>query len=244
MYMEAEKNIQVFQQSDELSFAAVSLIISLAKESVALRGRFVLALSGGKSPNTLYAQLADLPYSQQMPWAQTFVFWGDERCVPFDDPGNNSFNARSALLNKVSIPESNIYPVPVNLTPSEAASKYEQDLFTFFEDTPRFDLVLLGLGENGHTASLFPNTPVLNEQVPGIREVYDAEGKSARVTMTAPLINLARHILFIVTGQNKSSILQTMLTTSYSPEKYPFQLIKPSDGELQWFVDKEAWGEQ
>jgi 6-phosphogluconolactonase len=241
--MKAEKNIQVFQQLDELNTAAASLILRVAKESVALRGKFVIALSGGKSPNTLFAKLAGFPYAQQMPWAQTFVFWGDERCVPFDDPGNNSFHARCTLLNKVPVPASHIYPIPVNLSPSEAASKYEQELFSFFKDTPRFDFSLLGLGENGHTASLFPNTPVLNEQIPGIREVYDTDGELFRITMTAPLINLARHILFVVTGQNKAPILRTVLTTSFCPEKYPSQLINPTDGELYWFVDKEAWGD-
>ena len=240
--MNATKNIQIFQRLEDLNAAAAAFIVKLAKEAVATRGKFVISLSGGQSPNEIYAMLASLPFSEQMPWHRTHIFWGDERFVPFDDERNNAFNAKSIMLSKISIPASNIYPIPVNLNPVEAARKYEQELITFFGEAPSFDLIMLGLGENGHTASLFPNSPVLNEKLPGIREVWIAEENMMRITMTAPLINLARNILFIVTGENKAAILKTVLTSPFCPEKYPAQLIKPIDGELVWFVDKGAAG--
>ena len=233
--------LEVFNTADELSKDAAKLIITIANKAIAIRGKFTISLSGGKTPAKLYSFLAESPFCEQVQWKNTFVFWADERCVPLDDERNNAHQAKLILLDKIDIPWDNIYSIPVNLTPVEAASNYEKKLNGFFgTESPRFDLMLLGLGENGHTASLFPGTNVIDEKLKGLREVYSKEEKMFRVTMTAPLINLARHILFLVTGEKKAEILKKVLSSSYQPENYPAQLIKPVDGELLWFVDQAA----
>ena len=237
-------DLQVFPTSYELNSAAVAFIIEAANEAIGVRGHFSIALSGGHTPEQLYALLAEAPYCDQMPWEKTFVFWGDERCVPIDDKRNNAYMAKLALLDKVNIPIENIHPIPINLTPADAAKKYEEELNIFFKDEPKhFDLILLGLGTNGHTASLFPGTPVVNEQTVGIREVYLPDDKMYRITMTAPLINLACNILFLVTGTEKTAILKAVLTGHYTPTLYPAQLIQPPEGILHWFADREAGGD-
>lgn len=243
-------NVEIFQTTAALNRAAAEFIISKASEAIAARGRFSISLSGGQTPQNLYSLLAEPFYCEQIQWKKTFIFWGDERCVPLDDERNNAYQARSILLDKVDLPLSNIHFMPVNLSPEEAARTYEQELKDFFGDEPiRFDIMLLGLGENGHTASLFPHTKVIDEQAEGVRELYvEEENMSARpghsdgfrVTMTAPLINRSHHILFLVTGEKKAGILKKILTASYQPEHFPAQLIKPDDGTLNWFVDHKA----
>ena len=233
--------LKIFQTADELNKAAVEFIIAAAKKAIAMRGKFIISLSGGQTPQKLYSLLSESPYREQVQWEKTFVFWDDERCVPLDDERNNAHCAKFTLLDKIDIPESNIYAIPVNLSPGEAAVKYEKELKYFFgKEALRFDLILLGLGANGHTASLFPKTKVIDEQMEGIRAVYVEEEKMFRVTMTAPLINQARIILFLVTGENKAEILKKVFTVSYRPDQIPAQLIKPGDGELYWFVDGAA----
>lgn len=238
---EQKYKLDVFKTTDALNRAAAEFIIAAANKAVDANGRFIIALSGGKTPGNLYALLAQPFYSDRMPWKNTFVFWGDERCVPLNDERNNAYQATVSLLGKVDIPGANIHIIPVNLSPAEAAMKYEQGLDDFFGEEPKcFDCILLGLGENGHTASLFPGTKVLNDVTEGIREVYIKEDNMFRVTMTAPLINHAHHILFLVTGQAKAAILEKVLTGPYQPEIFPAQLIKPVAGELYWFVDHAA----
>ena len=176
-----------------------------------------------------------------MPWKNTFVFWGDERCVPLTDERNNAYHAKILLLDKSDIPSENIFIIPVNLPPAEAASQYENELKDFFKnEVIEFDLILLGLGENGHTASLFPHTDILNEKLAGVRDVYVAEEKAFRVSMTAAMINNAHKILFLVTEEKKAAVLKIVLTGDYQPEVYPAQLINPEKGELYWFTDREA----
>lgn len=205
------------------------------------RGRFVLCLSGGNTPKGLYTLLSMKPYCDLVPWKYTFVFWGDERCVPPDDERNNAYMATSVFLSKIDLPSSNIFPIPVNLPPADAAKKYEETLKAFFrKEAPCFDLILLGLGENGHTASLFPGTSVLREKSHWVKEVFVEELQIYRITMTALLINKARQILFLVKGKEKSAILETILTVSLQPKKYPVQLIRPDQGEVSWYVDAKA----
>jgi 6-phosphogluconolactonase len=241
MIKDQKYRLEIFKSTDALNIAAVEFIIKTANKAVAEKGRFIISLSGGETPKKIFTLLAQPFFSERMPWKQTFIFWGDERCVPLDDERNNAHQATLALLDKIDIPVSNIYIIPVNLTPGEAATKYEQDLNIFFGEEPRrFDLILLGLGENGHTASLFPGTEVINETQEGVRAIYVEADNMFRVTMTAPLINQAHQVLFLVTGKTKAGILKKVLTTSYQPGIYPAQLIKPIDGELYWFVDAYA----
>jgi 6-phosphogluconolactonase len=236
-----KKDLRIFPTSDEVSAAAADYIIDIAKESITARGRFVISLSGGRTPEKLYSLLAKSPLREKIEWLKTFIFWTDERYVGFDDEQNNAHHIKLILLNKIDIPASNIHVINVNLQPDEAAMEYEKDIKYFFKNGPlRFDLILLGLGENGHTASLFPGTSVLNDQTKGIRSVYVEEDKRYRITMTAPLINQASHILFLVTGMSKNEMLRNTLTESFQPIKFPAQLIKPANGELLWFSDRKA----
>src|SRR6185312_10398284 len=205
--------MKAYQDINELSVAVANYITVISNEAIRVSGRFVIALSGGNTPEKLYSILAQSPFREQIHWEKTFVFWGDERCVPLDDTRNNAYRAKLTLLSKVPIPPANIYRIPVNLSPAKAAIVYQREMNDFFGKSPtRFDLMLLGLGENGHTASLFPGTNVLKEEEKGIRDVYVAEEKMHRITMTAPLINLAYHILFLVSGENKAEVLTKILS--------------------------------
>jgi len=234
-------NLKVFSSVDLLNTAAAEFIITTARKAITEKGKFAISLSGGHTPEKLYLLLSQSPFREQIQWEKTFVFWGDERCVPLNDEQNNAHRAKTLLLDKVSIPLTNIYAIPVNLPPTEAARTYEKELKNFFGSKPiQFDLILLGLGENGHTASLFPGTKVLEENKERIREVFVEEEKIFRITMTAPLINQAHCILYMVTGEKKAKVLKTILKEHYLPEKYPAQLIKPLNGELFWYVDKAA----
>ncbi len=239
--MEIKKNIQTFQNAEALFKAAAEFIIDAANRSVEAKGKFTIALSGGHTPEQLYSLLAEKPFSEQMPWKNTFVFWGDERCVPLNDERNNAHMAISLLLAKVDIPSSNIHRIHSALTPAAAAIEYEKEIHHFFKDNPpAIDLILLGLGEDGHTASLLPNTEVLHETMHLVKEVLSAEQNIFRVTMTVPMINQAKNILFLITGKQKAGILKDVLNLSGSRIHYPAQLISPADGDLYWFADKDA----
>ena len=250
MISSSKYDIEIFKTEDLLNKAAAKFIIDIALDSIAARGLFVISLSGGETPKKLYALLSQPPFRHQLPWKKTYVFWGDERCVPLDDKRNNAYQAKTILLDKTNIPISNIFQIPVNLPPEEAALKYEKEIMDFFgNEPPRFDLMLLGLGENGHTASLFPGTKVLEETAMGVREVdmdetpkgsSSGQKKQFRITMTAPLINESHNILFLVTGGDKAEILENVLNGMYQPDKYPAQLIHARDGAMYWFIDWAA----
>jgi len=239
--MMLQNNIKIFPTPSELTEGAAHFIVALAQKIVAEKGRFTISLSGGHTPEQLYALLADEPYVGQMPWSDTYVFWGDERCVGLDDKDNNAHMARVQMLDHVAIPAGNIYPMPVDLTPAKAADRYEETIRHFFGDgAPVFDLILLGLGENGHTASLFPDTDVVIEARRLVKEVFVEEQNMFRITMTAPLINQASNIMFLVQGKGKAEILNTVLNTPPRPDKYPAQLIAIGMGNLYWYIDEDA----
>jgi 6-phosphogluconolactonase len=241
MMQDVKSNVKVFNSVKGLNEFAAQMVVDIAARSVARRGRFVICLSGGNTPNGLYGLLSKHPYRDAVPWKNTFVFWSDERCVPEDDDRNNAYNASVALLTKVDLPPENIFPVPVNLTPSDAAKTYEEKLKSFLgTEDPVIDLMLLGLGDNGHTASLFPGSAVLHEKEHWVKETYVDEMHMYRVTMTPLLINKAEAILFLVTGEEKSRILEKVINCPFEPDKYPAQLIDPENGELLWLVDDKA----
>ncbi len=234
-------HIEVFEDTDKLTEAAADYIVRVGQEAIKINGRFVISLSGGHTPEKLYALLSTPSFRKKIEWKKTYFFWGDERCVPLEDERNNAHQAKLIWLDHMPVPPVHIHRIPVNLPPQDAAKTYQKEIEDFFGQHPkRFDLMLLGLGENGHTASLFPGTPVVDEQVEGVREVYVEEEKLFRVTMTAPLINQARHILFLVTGENKAVVLEKILNAPFQPDLCPAQLIKSNEGELRWYVDKEA----
>jgi len=233
--------IRIFNDLEGISQAAAEIFDNLAGEAIATRGRFCVALSGGSTPRRLYEILAAAPFREQVNWQAVNIFWGDERCVPADDLRSNFRMARETLLNHVPLPAENIYPMRGDLPPMEAAAQYESELRGYFgNQPPTLDLILLGLGDNAHTASLFPHTPVLTEIKRWAAEVYVAELDMYRVTLTAPLINQADQVVFLVSGAGKALALHNVLKGAYQPQEYPAQLIHPNSGHLLWLVDKAA----
>ena len=222
-----------FANADLLAQAAAEYFIKLAYESIKLKGKFTVALSGGNTPAAMYKLLANDFYCQKIEWKKCYFFWGDERCVSLTDKDNNSFNAKKMLLDKVPVPQKNIFIIPVDESPKNAAIYYEATLKIFFKtDKPVFDLILLGMGDNGHTASLFPHTTILQETKSLVKEVFVEEVKMHRVSFTAALINDAKHILFLVAKKHKELMLKKVLEGEYKPEEYPAQLIK----NAEWFL--------
>ncbi|PIV28147.1 MAG: 6-phosphogluconolactonase [Anaerolineae bacterium CG03_land_8_20_14_0_80_58_20] len=231
--------IRIFKDADELSRAAADLFVTLAVQSIRERGRFLVALSGGSTPMALYRLLAREPID----WTRIHVFWGDERLVPPEDAENSYGQAREALLKHIPIPTENIHRVASELDPVAAARDYASILREFAApplDWPRFDLVLLGLGEDGHTASLFPGSPV-DATEPVIAVTAQYQGRPARrVTLTPLVFNAARQVIFLVTGANKAVTLRGVFDDYNSSEQIPAKRIQPADGQVTWLVDKAA----
>lgn len=222
--------------------AAAELFVRVAHQSVAEKGRFTVALTGGSSPVQLYNMLAQSPYVEQVPWQNTFVFWGDERWVPLTDDLSNAKMAQEAFLNQVPVPKEQVYPMWAEDTePEEFAEHYEALLQNHFgANAPQFDLILLGMGDDGHTASLFPGTAVLHETERWVQAYYLEPQSMYRVTLTATLINQAKTICFMTFGSNKAKALYEVLGGEQNPELYPSQLIQPTHGEVVWLVDESA----
>jgi 6-phosphogluconolactonase len=233
--------IRVYPDLESLSQAAAALLVAQANLAVAARGRFSVALAGGATPRRTYELLATRGFTDQAPWDRVHVFWGDERCVPLTDPRSNARLAMAAWLDRAPIPRDQIHPIDCAPDPAAAARQYEALLKEFFAgQPPRLDLVLLGLGDDGHTASLFPGAPVLAEPERWAAAVYAAAGGLHRVTLTAPLINQARLVAFLVAGGAKAAILQEVLHGPRDPARLPAQLIRPVSGDLLWLADLEA----
>ena len=233
--------IRLYADHESLSRAAAELFTTETRAALKTNGRASVALSGGGTPRRTYELLAHPPYRNQVTWEKIHIFWGDERCVPPDDPKSNERMARETLLEHVPIPPEQIHPIRCEQSPVKAAEQYEKILRSHFGSCgARFDLVLLGLGENGHTASLFPGTAVLNEEKLWSADVFVAEQSLHRVTLTAPAINMASKVAFLVSGTPKASVLKEVLEGPSDPQRLPAQLIKPVDGQLIWLVDDEA----
>lgn len=232
--------VAVYAGIESLCHAAAELFAHEALQAVASRGRFVVLLSGGNTPRRTYQLLATSPLKDQVPWHAVHVFWVDERYVPSEDQRSNALMARQELLDHVPIPAAQIHPIPYNCSAHESAVEYETILRTFFAGgPPRFDIVFLGLGENGHTASLFPGTPVLKERQRWVSEVYPAGEGVHRLTLTASVINQAKCVAFLVSGADKATILREVLEGSPNPHRVPAGLISPA-GRLLWLVDRDA----
>jgi len=231
--------MQIYDDGERLSQAAAELFADQASKAVAARGRFCVALAGGNTPRQMYHQLTLPPLREQIPWAQAHIFWGDERCVSGDDPRSNSRMARELLLDRVPIPGTQIYPMDCAENPEGAAGRYQSRLREFFQpEEPRLDLILLGLGKDGHTASLIPGTQAPDEKLRLVTELRKPGEDFARLSLTAPMINLARVVVFLVSGKSKAGILQQVRTGP--PGRFPAQLINPPGGKLYWLVDKAA----
>lgn len=237
-------NLTIFPNKDAFIAGAAEFMAAQAAEALAARGRWIIALAGGGTPRPIYSRLAEAGYSQRIDWPRVHVFFGDERCVPPDDSRSNYRMAREALLDSVPLPQENVYRVAGEADPALAALAYEQEIQRLFRSAalPAFDLICLGLGDNGHTASLFPGTASLREQTRWIVPQYVEVMHSWRVTMTAPLINAARHVAFFVEGAGKAEMLQRVLHGPFDPDVLPAQMIQPADGQLHWLVDAAADG--
>ena len=212
-----------------------------AREAIAARGRFAVALSGGSSPKKLYELLASPTYRDQLDWPNVYFFFGDERNVLRTDPQSNYLMAQTALLAPLSIADDHVFALRTELAPAEAAAAYSAEITRFFSPKPtRFDLVLLGLGDNSHTASLFPHTEVLRTTVAEVQAVFVPEVDMYRLTFTAPLINQARAVAFLVFGADKAAAVRRVRQGPRDFDEFPAQLIAPSAGERHWFLDEAA----
>lgn len=227
-----------------LSRNAAERFVLLARQAIAARGRFSIALSGGATPRPLYTLLASPGFAPRVDWTRVYVFWGDERAVPPDDPASNFRMANETLLSQVPIPVQNIHRISAEKGAPEAAQEYEKTLRDWFQPAvdavPQFDLVLLGLGENGHTASLFPHTAVLHQVERWVAGYHVAETNMDRITLTVPVINAALNILFLVAGPDKAPTVRAVLRGDYRPDDLPAQLIQPAAGHVVWLLDKSA----
>ena len=233
--------IRIYNDLEALSQAAAELFLLQSRVASMVCGRFTVALSGGETPRRMYEILGEPPYRDRIHWKDVHIFWSDERCVPDDDPRSNSLMARQSLLNHVPIPPQNIHPIHCSSSPQQAAIQYEQELKEFFSrQNPNFHLVMLGLGSNGHIASLFPHTPVITEKERWVSEVYIDELGMYRVTFTAPYINQAEQVVFLVSGADKAQVLEDVLEGPYQPAELPAQLIRHNGTHPLWLVDKAA----
>lgn len=235
--------IKIHATAEILFQETAHLFMQEARAAVAARGRFVTALSGGTTPKGLFQQLAEEPYLSLVPWAKTYIFWVDERYVPLTDPISNYYLANENLFTKTPIPKENIFPfTDASLPVEKAASAYEVKLRKFFGGTafPRFDLSILGMGDDGHTASMFPGRPQLNEMEKWAVGYFVDPEKKNRVSLTFPVLNAARFTVVMMEGRKKAERLKEVLEEPSDPPRYPVQYLRPTDGRLLFAMDAEA----
>lgn len=238
------REIRICRDLQTLSEQAAVLFVQLAAEATAARGRFTVALSGGSTPKEVYTLLAAAETCQQIPWSQVHLFWGDERCVPPTHSESNYRMVAETLIGRVPIPSHNVHRMPTEHAPLQAADAYEQvlrEVFSLSLDAwPCFDLIFLGMGADGHTASLFPDTAGLRENNRLVIAHYVDKLHTWRVTLTPPVLNHAAHVVFLVAGTEKAAILREVLQGPAQPERLPAQLVQPGHGTLLWLVDEAA----
>jgi len=236
-------NIHVFADIEELSRAAAAAIAQLVAGVTRSRAAFSMALAGGATPGTLYHHLAT-DFLNATPWAQMHFFWGDERYVATDDEASNYRMAREALLDHVPVPEANVHPIETHFPhPDMAAEAYETVLREHFGgELPRFDLILLGVGHDGHTASLFPESPALQETERWVVPATTPGEPQQRVTLTLPVLNNAAVVYFLAAGPEKAEPVQLTLDDATDPAPCPAAAVRPTEGELHWWLDAAAAG--
>ena len=234
--------LHVFPDNPSFAGGSADFIADVGASAIAERGRFTIALSGGGTPKPIYAQLATADYRDRIAWEKVDIFFGDERCVAPDDTRSNYRMARDTWFDHVPIPAQNIHRILGEEDPELEALRYEKEVAHFHRTAtlPAFDLILLGMGENGHTASLLPGTAALRETARWVVAQYVEEMSTWRVTFTAPLINAARHVAFLAEGAGKAQMLWNVLEGPYQPDVWPSQLIQPASGELHWLIDAAA----
>lgn len=237
-----KSDIIIVPDGSKLAQKGAEIFYQRAKDSVSSRRNFKVAVSGGSTPMAMYRLLGQKPFISDVPWHQTHIFWVDERLVPVDDPASNFGAARSDWLEKVAIPKDQVHPMPVQLKPKDSADRYQtalEEYFTVRENNyPVFDLIFLGIGTDGHTASLFPDDPVAQDTKKWVICVKGGEPDVYRLTLTYPVLNHARCVCFMVSGKKKAPIINTVFV---NPEaRLPAQRIGPENGALVWLLDEEA----
>ena len=234
--------LKCFRTRDLLARNAAEAIADSLAAAIRATGIATLVLSGGSTPRHIYALLADPTFAPRIAWEAVHLFWGDDRCVPPDHPESNYRMVRETLLAGGAIPDSNVHRIKTELAPAEAASAYEADLRSHFQlertQLPRFTLILLGLGADGHTASLFPGTEALVQTDRLVTEVLVASLRVWRITLTLPVLNNAGEIFFLAAGREKAEILRKVMGDDGAP--YPARLVAPTSGQLRWYVDADA----
>lgn len=242
--------LRVVSDRDALSRIAAEEFFQLAREAIDARGRFCVALAGGGTPRDTYERIADrskMAPGGPIDWRHVHLFWGDERHVPLEDPQSNYRMAKHALIDHVPIPPEHVHPVPTSIPDApEAASRYEARIMEVFrlgpDDVPRFDLILLGMGADGHVASIFPGTDAVVEQKRLVMGNWIEATRTWRITVTFPVLNHAAHVMVLVSGRDKAPALRRVLRGPHEPPLLPAELLKPTDGSLLWLVDREAAG--
>jgi len=240
--------LHIFPNIEQLSVSVADWMVEYVNETLQKQDRFTLVLSGGSTPKKLNALLASDAYKNKIDWSKVHIFFGDERFVPLNDERSNAKLAYDTLLNYVNIAAENIHVMPTeNISPEDAAVAYEEVLKRYFfkngklETGNSFDLIFLGMGDDGHTLSLFPGkTAVIHETEKLCTSLWLESQNMHRITLTHPIVNNAARIAFLATGSGKAAVLKEVLKGAYNPELYPSQIIKPVKGELHWFVDEAA----
>lgn len=239
---EAGVEVRICADPEALSRAAAEAFVILAEKSVRRSGTFSVALAGGSTPRGLYGALASPGFREQVPWLQTHLFWGDERCVSPNHEASNYKMVHDSLLVHVDIPVENIHAMHVDVDPRQGAALYEAELRAFFAGMtfPVFDLVLLGLGRDGHTASLFPGSPALVEKARWVVTSHSLETGTDRITLTLPVLNHAAAVFFLVAGKSKAEILGHVFSEENQCRELPAGRVRPDQGLVTWFVDERA----
>jgi 6-phosphogluconolactonase len=228
-----------------LAQAGAELFTRVAQASVKERGRFAVAVSGGSTPRRMHRLLAEEPYCSGTPWDKTSLFWVDERCVPVTDEGSNYGTAKIDLIEKVPLPRAQIYSMPVKTPPDEGAEEYQREIQNYFQlgegQFPVFDLIFLGIGADGHTASLFPGQKALQEKKKLVATVKGGNPDVNRLTLTYPTLNQGRQLVILVSGKGKAVVLKTLFEDKLA--RLPAGRIKPANGILTWLIDRDAASE-
>lgn len=231
------RELSIWPDAATLTAEAARRFTAAARSAIAARGRFTVALAGGSTPRALYRRLIDQPIA----WEHVHVFWGDERCVPPDHADSNYRMAFDTLLSKVAIPADHIHRLRGELDPARAANAYEVELRAMLPTTgASFDLVLLGLGADAHTASLFPGTDAIHEQQRWVIGHFVQALNVSRLTLTPPVLNAAKHLVFLVVGADKAAAVRSVFHAAFNPDQYPAQIIAPRHGQLTWLLDRAA----
>jgi 6-phosphogluconolactonase len=233
--------IDIHPDAEALARAVATRVAEEAMQAVHETGRFTIALAGGSTPKRAYELLAESPLRDKLPWQSVHVYWSDERCVPATDERSNERMARVALLDHVRIADAHVHPMRCADDPHAAADAYERELQSAIGAARSpLDLVVLGMGDDGHTAGLFPGSPALEEMKRWTAVVQKAGEPHQRITMTLPILNLARHVLFVVSGESKAAMLRTIVEEGGGDERLPAARIAPLEGEPLWMIDREA----